>query len=66
MCATSSGSEIYRTSKYTFERKREWVVFREEIKSLREAGDKEGFPEIRKIMFKVRIMIQERPLVLEQ
>lgn len=56
---------MYRTPKSTFERNRECAVFREQIKSLRESGGKIGFPEIRKRIFKVGIMVQERSLVLE-
>ena len=35
------------------------MVFREGIKSRREAESKEGFPEIRKRFFKVEVMIPE-------
>lgn len=65
MCASSSVSEMYRTPESTFEGNRECAVFRKQIKSLRESGGKRGFPEIRKRIFKVGIMVQERSLVLE-
>ena len=35
------------------------MVFREEVKNLREEGGKEEFPEIRKGVFKVGIVVQE-------
>lgn len=56
---------MHRTSKSTFKRKREYLVFREEIKSLTEAGSKEGFPENRKSFFKVGVMVWDRFLDLE-
>lgn len=35
------------------------MVFREEIKKFREAGGKKEFPEVRKGLFKIGIMVQE-------